>query len=220
MKLTIFAATGGIGRLVVEQAVSAGHDVTAVSRKPLQLDDVNSVQADLGSPDLAALVTAVEGAEAVLSALGPRSKSEYGIASKGTRAIIEAMGAAGVRRAVVVSAAPVGTVPSPGRAHPPKHDPGDGFAMRYFMGPAIKAMIKSHYLDLAIMEDELRASTLEWTIIRPPKLTNKARTTNYRTMLNQNVCGGLSVSRADVAQEMLRVLTQPNTIGHTVGIAN
>jgi hypothetical protein len=39
-------------------------------------------------------------------------------------------------------------------------------------------------------------------------------------MLNQNVCGGLSVSRADVAQEMLRVLTQPNTIGHTVGIAN
>ena len=93
MKLTIFAATGGIGRLVVEQAVSAGHDVTAVSRKPLQLDDVNSVQADLGSPDLAALVTAVEGADAVLSALGPRSKSEYGIASKGTRAIIEAMGA-------------------------------------------------------------------------------------------------------------------------------
>lgn len=220
MKLTIFAATGGIGHLVVEQAIALGHDVTAVSRKPLERNNVTSVQVDLSSPDMAALVTAIEGADAVLSALGPRSKSEYGIASKGTHAIVGAMSAANVRRIVVVSAAPVGTVASPGRPHPPKHDPGDGFAIRYLMGPAIKALIKPHYLDLAIMEDELRSSTLEWTILRPPKLTNKALTAKYRTVLDQNIRGGFSVSRADVAHDMLRVLDQPNTIGHTIGIAN
>jgi nucleoside-diphosphate-sugar epimerase len=76
------------------------------------------------------LESAVDGADAVLSGLGPRSASESGVASRGTRAIVEAMQATGVRRLVVVSAAPVGTVASPGRPRPPRHDPGDGFFMR------------------------------------------------------------------------------------------
>src|SRR3984893_1245319 len=119
MKLTIFAATGGIGRQALEQAVAAGHDVTAVVRNPKKLSgEVRVVTADLAAPDPAALKSAVEGADAVLSGLGPRSTSEAGIAAQGTRAIAAAMKAAGVRRIVVVSAAPIGTVPSPGRPNP------------------------------------------------------------------------------------------------------
>src|SRR5438552_4094293 len=130
MKLTIFAATGGIGEQVLDQAVSAGHDVTAVVRDPKKLSrEVRVVTADLAAPDRTALETAVDGAEAVLSGLGPRSNADAGIAWRGTEAIVHAMQATERRRIVVVSAAPVGTVASPGRPKPPKHDPGDGFFM-------------------------------------------------------------------------------------------
>jgi putative NADH-flavin reductase len=99
MKLTIVAATGGAGRQLLEQAVAAGHDVTAMARNPKKLSrDVRVVTADMAAPDPAALQAAVQGADAVLSGLGPHSNSDAGIASQGTRAIVAAMQAAGVRR--------------------------------------------------------------------------------------------------------------------------
>jgi putative NADH-flavin reductase len=221
MKLTIFAATGGIGRQVLEQAVAAGHDVTAVVRNPRKLSgEVRIVTADLAAPDPAALETAVGGADAVLSGLGPRSKSEAGITSQGTRAIVQAMKATDVRRVVVVSAAPIGTVPSPGRPKPPKHDPGDGFFMRNMFSPFIKAALRKPYADLALMEDILRDSGMAWTVVRPPRLTDKPLTGTYRTAYGRNLRGGFFISRADVAHLMLRVLEQPETIRQVIGIAN
>jgi putative NADH-flavin reductase len=220
MKLTIFAATGGIGRQLLEQALAAGHDVTAVVRDPTKLSgEVRSVTADLAAPDPAALESAVEGAGAVLSGLGARSASEAGIASRGTRAIVQAMQAARVRRIVAVSAAPVGTVPSPGRPKPPKHDPGDGFFMRNLLSPLTKVTFRKTYADLALMEDVLRDSALDWTVVHPPRLTDKPLTSSYRTAYGQNLRCGLFVSRADVAHLMLRVLEQPETVRQTIGIA-
>ena len=222
MKLTIFAATGGIGRQLLEQAVTAGHDVTAVVRNPNKLtgEAVRVVTADLAAADAAALEHAVEGADAVLSGLGPRSASDAGIAWRGTRAIVGAMQATGVRRIVVVSAAPIGTVPSPGRPKPPRHDPGDGFLMRYLLSPLTKAALRKHYADLALMEDVLRDSGLDWTVVRPPRLTDRPLTGAYRTAYGRNLRRGLLVSRADVAHLMLRVLDQPETIKQAIGIAN
>jgi putative NADH-flavin reductase len=222
MKLTIFAATGGIGRQLLEQAVAAGHQVTAVVRNPDKLSvsgDVRVVTADLADPDPTALEAAVDGADAVLSGLGPRSNAEAGIASRGTRVIVQAMQATGVRRIVVVSAAPIGTVPSPGRPRPPRHDPGDGFLMRHLFSPLARAMFREHYADLALMEDVLRDSGLDWTVVRPPRLTNRPLTGRYRTAYGRNLRRGVFVSRADVAQLMLRVLDQPDTIKQAVGIA-
>lgn len=221
MRLTIFAATGGIGRHILEQATAAGHDVTAVVRNPKNLSrQVRSVTADLAAADPAALKAAVDGADAVLSGLGPRSASEAGIAQQGTLAIVQAMQAASVRRIVVVSAAPIGTVPSAGRPNPPKHDPGDGFFMRSLLGPLTKTALRGHYADLALMEDVLRDSGLDWTAVRPPRLTDKPLTGRYRTAYGQNLRRGLLVSRADVAQLMLRVLDQPEAVRQTIGVAN
>jgi len=225
MKLTIFAATGGIGRQILEQAVEAGHDVTAIVRTPRKLPDelsrqVRVMTADLAAPDPAALKSAVEGADAVLSGLGPRSNSEAGVATQGTRAITAAMKATGVRRIVVVSAAPIGTVPSPGRPIPPRHDPGDGFFIRYLGAPLTKAALRKHYADLAQMEDVLRDSDLDWTAVRPPRLTDKPLTGIYRTARGRNLRRGLFISRADVAHFMLRALEQPETIQQAIGIAS
>ena len=222
MKLTIIGATGGIGRLLVQQAVAAGHDVTAVVRNPGKLPPdlpITVVTTDLAAPDQAALEVAIRGADGVLSGLGPVSTAQAGVAAGGTRAVVAAMRATGVRRIVVVSAAPVGTVPSPGRPNPPKHDPGDGFFMRHLFSRIATTAFRTHYADLAAMEDALRASGLDWTICRPPKLTDGPLTGTYRTAIGRNIKGGWSISRADVAHQMLHAVEQPETIGKTVGMA-
>lgn len=122
MKLTIIAATGGVGAELLQQALAAGHDVTAVVRNPASLSrHVRTVTTDMAAPDPAALESAITGTDAVLSALGPHSNSDAGIASQGTPAIVAAMNATGVRRIVAVSAAPVGTIPTPSNPSPPKH---------------------------------------------------------------------------------------------------
>jgi putative NADH-flavin reductase len=223
MKLTIFAATGGIGSQILKQARSANHEVTVVVRNPKKLNGVwnglRVVTADLAAADPNAIESAVAGADAVLSGLGASSNAEAGIAAQGTRAIVDAMQASGVRRIIVVSAAPVSTVASPGRPNPPKHDPGEGFVMRYVLTPFIKIVLRKVYADHALMEDLLRESNLDWTIFRPPQLNNNPLTGKYRTALGQNLRGGLSISRADVAHAMLASLKQPETIRQAVGIA-
>ncbi|MEU7901027.1 NAD(P)H-binding protein [Nonomuraea sp. NPDC049152] len=222
MKLTIFGAGGGIGRQLVEQAIAAGNDVTVVVRDPAKAPprSVRTVTADLLAADPAALTSAVGGADAVLSALGPANNAAAGVASKGTTAIIQAMHETAVRRLIVVSAAPVGTTPSPGRPHPPKRDPGDRFFLGYVMYPIIKAALRPQYLDLGLMEDALRDSGLDWTAVRPVQLTDKPLTGTYRAALGRNLPGGRYISRADVAHYMLRALEQPETIHQTVGLAN
>ena len=221
MKLTVVAATGRIGRQVLDQALAAGHDVPAVARNPAALPGpVRAVAADLAVADPSALEPAVAGADAVLSGLGPRSRSDAGIASVGTRTVVLAMQATGVRRIVAVSAAPVATVASPGRPHPPRHDPGDGFLMRHLVAPALVAALRDVYADLALMEDVLRDSGLDWTAVRPPRLTDRPPAGAYRTAIGRNLRRGLLVSRADVAHLMLDLLERPETISQAVGIAN
>ncbi|MGA8207001.1 MAG: NAD(P)H-binding protein [Candidatus Dormiibacterota bacterium] len=220
MIITIFGATGGVGGQVMKQARAAGHDVTAVIRSSKNLpSDVRTVRSDLASADPAVLLSAVEGADAVISAIGPGLRTDVGIASQATKAIIGAMKASGVRRIVVTSAAPVGTVPLPGHAKPPKHDPGDGFFMRNVLSPAIKLVAPGLYTDLALMEANLAESGLDWTVIRPPQLTNGPVTGTYRTAYGRNLRRGLRVSRADVAHLMLDVIARPETYALVIGIA-
>ncbi|KDN83972.1 NAD(P)-dependent oxidoreductase [Kitasatospora cheerisanensis] len=223
MKLTVLAATGGIGRHLLEQALEAGHEVTAVVRNPAKLSEqhwARVVRADLASAGPAELRDAVEGADAVLSGLGAVGKAGIGVAEHGTRAVVDAMRQAGVRRLVVVSAAPIGTVPSPARPHPPRHDPGEGPVMRYVLTPVVKRVLRAHYADLARMEDVVLGSGLDWTVVRPPRLTDKPLTRDYRTAYGQNLRGGGTVSRADVAHCMLRSLKEPETVGRILGVAD
>src|SRR2546430_9837281 len=98
MKLTIIAATGGVGRELLEQALAAGHDVTAVVRNPAKLSrQVQSVTADLSRPDPAVLESAVVGAHAVLSGLRPPPNPAPGIPPAGMPPIVPAMRAAVTR---------------------------------------------------------------------------------------------------------------------------
>jgi nucleoside-diphosphate-sugar epimerase len=221
MKLTIMGATGGIGRHLVERAVRDGHSVTAVVRRPDGAPDgVRTVVVpDLADADAAALESATAGADAVLSAVGPRSRDDVGIASAATRAVVAAMGVTGVRRLVVVSAAPVGTVAVPGRPRPPRHDPGDDPLARRVLTPLVRRAFAAQYADLAVMEDVLRAGDLDWTVVRPPRLTGSTGRP-YRTAIDRNVSRGRTIGRAEVAALMLGVVDDGRTVRHTVGVAH
>jgi putative NADH-flavin reductase len=211
MKLTVFGASGGVGGHIVRQALDAGHTVTAVVRNPAQFDlshpalEVATVPG-LSDPEL--LRPALEASDAAISGVGPRGRKDGPVAATSTRAILRAMEASGVRRFVAISAVPVGPVPE-----------GESFLNRRIVLPLIGAIARDVYVDLAAMEEEIRQSTSQWTVVRPPKLTNKALTGKYRTTVGANVPRGYAISRAETAHAMLAVLDDPATIRQAVGVA-
>jgi uncharacterized protein YbjT (DUF2867 family) len=211
MKITVFGATGGIGRHVVRQALAAGHHVTAVVRDPARFDVTHpglEVATVPGLTDPDVLRPALDASDAAISGVGPRGRKDGPVASSATRGILRAMEASGVRRFVAVSAVPVGRVPD-----------DESLVNRRILLPLIGAIARDVYVDLAEMEDEIRRSSTQWTIVRPPKLVNKLRTGGYRTAVGGNVPRGYAIARADVADAMLAVLDDPATFGQAVGIA-
>jgi putative NADH-flavin reductase len=207
MRLTVIGATGGIGTEVVRQALDAGHEVTAAVRDPARMavaapDRLRVVQADV--LDAEAVLPAVKGADAVVSALGPRRGGPATVVSDGARAALTAMDAAAVRRLVIVS------------ANGAYDDPGDGLAARLVVKPILQRVLREGFADLHQMEDLVRARHTDWTIVRPPRLTNRPRTGRYRTAVDAHV--GTSIARADVADAILAALADPATIGHHLGV--
>ena len=211
MKMTVFGATGGIGGHLVRQALAAGHTVTAVVRDPSRFDvrhpalDVATVP---GLTDPEALRPALESSDAAISGVGPRGRKDGPVATSTTRGMLRAMEASGVRRFVAVSAVPVGPVPE-----------GESFVNRRILLPFISAFARDVYADLAEMEDEIRRSATEWTILRPPRLVNKPLTGKYRTVVGGNVPRAYSISRADVADAMLAALDDAATLRQAIGVA-
>ncbi|MEU8027876.1 NAD(P)H-binding protein [Streptomyces sp. NPDC049099] len=209
MNLTVFGATGGIGREIVRQALGAGHRVTAVVRDPARLDvrgDALEVfRADLTDPE--ELRAAVSGRDAVLSGLGPRSRKDAGVTTRLTRTVLRAMEAEDVRRLLVVSAAPVG----PAAAN-------DGPLDRAARG-LVSAILKDIYADLREMEGELARSGTDWTSVRPPRLQNKPLTGRYRTLVGGFPRKGRFIARADVAHAMLAMIDDDGTVKQGVGVA-
>ncbi|WP_176735717.1 NAD(P)-dependent oxidoreductase, partial [Actinacidiphila rubida] len=101
-----------------------------------------------------------------------------------------------------------------------RHDPGEAPLTRYVATPLVRRVFGRQYADLAVMEDVLRDSGLDWTAVRPPRLTGRPLSGAYRTAYGCNVRGGMTVARADVAHCMLRALEDPGMIRRAVGIAD
>lgn len=211
MRCTVFGATGGTGQQLVRQALDAGHKVTAVvrdpARLPVQHERLDIVTADVTDPE--ALAVAVTGRDAVLSALGAPSNKAAGIASRGTRAILRAMEECGVRRYVGVSAAPVAPWTE-----------GEPFYFRALVLPLLRRALRPVYADLAVMEDVIRASASEWTIVRPPGLTDKPAKGTYQQVIGANVMRSHTIPRADLAAAVLAMVDEPATVKQAVGVAS
>ncbi|MDN5896307.1 MAG: NAD(P)H-binding protein [Nocardioides sp.] len=211
MRLAIFGANGRTGRELAQQALDRGYAVTAVVRDVAKMPLRNRALTlaplgDLG--DQRGVTRTLDGADAVLSGIGPRGRKDAPVATPAIGSIVSGLETAGLRRVIVVSAAPVA---------PP---PGDSLLNRRIPLPAISALLKPVYDDLRAMESILAASGSDWTAFRPPKLTNGPVTGRYRTTIGSSVRRGYTVSRADLAHAMLEALDRPETKGTVVGIAD
>lgn len=195
MRITVFGAHGATGRILTEQALAAGHQVSAVTRRPgdfpISHQNLRVVEADVH--DELAVDRAIEGAEAVLSALGvPFTRKPITVYSAGAHAMIGAMQRRAVRRLVVVSSS----------ATEPHHHAEGGFLLNRVMQPLVTATIgKTTYRDMREMEALVRASGLEWTIMRPSGLFDAAEVSQYE--LHEDQAPGIFTSRADLAASLL-----------------
>jgi putative NADH-flavin reductase len=206
--LLVIGATRGTGKQVVQQALAAGHVVTALARDPARVEmrheRLTVVRGDVLDPD--PLAQAMAGCDAVVSSLGVTSayRKPTTLYSAGMQHVIDAMRANAVTRLIAVTAAPLG-------------DTGNTLPSR-LLAKMLWAFIKEVYSDMARMEEIIRGSGLDWTIVRPPRLTNKPLTGRYRTALNQNVRGGYTIARADLADACLKLLDDPSATRATIGI--
>jgi len=203
MRLLVIGASGGTGRAVILQALERGHEVTAFVRSPQKLGALaDRVTVRQGDPRRAGeLEAALPGHDAVVSALGPPGPGPTTILGAGARSTVDAMRTRGPRRLVVVSAAVL-------------FDLGVlGWLLRW-------TLLKNVAKDSADMERIVMASGLEWTIARPPRLTNGPLTGRYAVEDERlpEPSALASISRADVAHFLLSELERGTHIHHIVGI--
>jgi putative NADH-flavin reductase len=206
MRLAVFGATGGTGMEIVKQAVERGHSVTAFVRSASRLNGLTSkvdvVEGDVF--DAGRLNNGLAQHSAVLSALGPRNpRNGEPIVGPFARSLISAMRENGVPRLLILSVAFLFRDSVLPPAYP--------FGQLFF---------KHHVDDCAEMERIVEGSGLDWTIVRPPQLTDKPRTGKYRVLSGHLPFMGFTATRADVADFMLTAAEQDSYPKQVVGLAN
>ena len=209
LRLLVIGSTGGTGKQLVEQALKLGHEVTALARNPAKLSlphpRLRVVQGDVLAP--ATLEPAMQGQDAVLCALGhKRFLGPTRILSQGTANIVRAMQDAKVPRLVCESSLALGN--STGRG---------GLIATFFVYPLI---LPFYVWDKLRQEKIIEESDLDWIIVRPAALTNGAARGQYQHGPNVgSYVLPVRISRADVADFMLRQLHDDQYLGSAVGLS-
>jgi putative NADH-flavin reductase len=209
MKLMVFGSTGRTGIQIIRQALDEGHTVTAIARNPAALaikhSNLEVVKGDVLQPATFDAVT--KGQDVVLSAIGVSSTKPTTVYSKGVFNMVQSMEQHEVKRIICISASAVET--SPKLSLPVR-----------MMTKVLQGMLKNMYRDLLKMEQVLRQSDLEWTVVRPPKLTGQPVTGKYRFAFNDWLPSCLHISRADLAHFMLHHIENVNTYKSVIEVAN
>lgn len=210
-KLAVFGASGGTGQHVVRQALSRDYDVIAVVRRPDTLaltDERLSVrQGDVLDPD--SIMRTIEGSEIVISTLGAHTRrTPTTVYSKGISDIVATLPGVGASRLVAISAAPAG--------------PWNEVSMleRIVVYPLLELLFGTNYDDMRRMEEVLSRSGVDWTIFRPPRLTDREARGNYRTSTTGALPHAYTITRADLATAILDSVTDDSLIRRFVAIAN
>lgn len=192
MRLLVVGASGRTGGLLVAQALGHGHDVTAFVRDAAEVAPGERLRVAVGdAADPAALASALEGRDAVISVLAARRGEPAGVYADGTANLVRAMTARGVDRLVVASAAGVGghkrELPLP------------------YQALLLLPRLRRDYEAMEAMEGEVMLSDLDWTIVRAAALSNRTQTGHYRVVEGPVVPKGLRIARADLAALLLKV---------------
>lgn len=208
MKTLILGSTGGTGQQLIKQALEQHHEVTALVRDTSKLtisqENLTVVKGD--ALDRNVLLKAVEGKDAVLSALGVgKSLNPKGLIANAAGLLIAAMNATGVKRLIFLSAFGV----------------GETYRQASFIQRIIfSTFLRKMYADKVKGDDQIRNSNLGWTLIYPVLLTDKPGTGNYKAEEALPMKGMPKISRADVADFMLKQLKDNTFLRKPVVVMN
>ena len=208
MNLAVFGATGPSGRELLKLALDQGHRVTASARNPdkisIRHDRLNVVKGNILDP--ASVDAAIAGADVVISVLGVRKLGKNTILSDGTRNIIAAMQPRGIRRFICETSLGVGD--------------SRGQMSWIFEKIILAFFLKNAFADKEIQEQYIKQSQLDWTILRPAMLTNGPKTGVYKTWVGKTKEPiRLKISRADVADFILKQLSSSEFVRQAVGLS-
>ncbi|MET7372573.1 NAD(P)-dependent oxidoreductase [Micromonospora arida] len=209
MRTVVFGASGPTGRQLIEQALAAGHEVSAVSRRQGVVPTrpgLTVLTADAEDPD--AVDRAVAGNDAVLSSLGvPPSRKQITVYSRGNANILAAMRRHKVKRLITVTSSVLD----------PTWRPTGEFFFNTVMDPLVNRRIaRTAHEDMRRLEAILRDSELDWTIARPSGLFDHPTVTRYQVA--ENVADGLFTARADLAASMLAQLTDDRFVRRAMAV--
>jgi len=210
MRLAVVGAAGRTGRLVVEQALGRGHQVRALARQPEKIGvrhaELETVSVDVR--DARALSAAVAGCDALISTIGGApSRGATDLYSQGVANQLQAMAANKIAMLQVVSAAPAG---------PREEQP---FAARQVIFPILWRFFGNQYEDMRRMEAVLRSSSVDWIVLRPPRLVSKPATGRYRVD-TKPLARTRRITYHDLAAALLDVLARDDLSRTAVYVAN
>jgi putative NADH-flavin reductase len=208
-KIIVFGASGGTGKLVVEQALLAGYQVTVVVRSPdaftINHENLEIIKGDVFQP--ATFENAIKEKNAVVSCLGIQKRKPATVYSEGVGNIIKAMQKENVNRIICISAGAV--------IVPPK----SSFILKFITKNILQRLFRYTYADMLLMEKILGETSLNWTIIRPPRLMDTKHTGKYRTTVNEHLSDPSKISRADLADYIVKHLTDEKTFKARIEIS-
>ena len=207
-KLAVFGATRGTGRCLLEQALEAGHTVTALVRDSSRLDvDHSRLCVQVGdAEDYAAVDRVVSGQDAILCALGAPASARTSLRAVASRHMVRAMERRAVDRLVSLSSYGVGDSRS---ALP--------FYIRYIVVPLF---LRRAFSDHERQEAYIRGAPLQWTIVRPPQLVDGKITGVYRHGVSLDGAPlKYKISREDVAAFMLAQISEPAYVRKAVALS-
>jgi putative NADH-flavin reductase len=207
MKLAIFGATGKTGVEVIKQALNHGHEVTVMVRDPKRLPTfskpISVLTGDFTTLDTVRSTLIRQ--DAVICALGSRELYQNsGLRTMGTRAIIKCMEEEGVKRLVVMSSMGIGE---------------SWNQLSFFSKALFKLVMPAAREDHEAQEQAVKASALDWTLIRPSGLTNEPHVSAYEYG-NELTPKTSRISRANVADLILKVLGNQVHIHESITISN
>ena len=199
--ILVFGASGGTGLEVVEQALEAGHKVTAILRQPdkfpIRHEQLRIIKGDVLNP--LTYENTFFGIDIVISCLGTRNREATVVYSQGVSNIMQAMQKVDIDRIICISAGAVEIAPN------------TSFLMRFLIKNILQKLFKYSYADMLLMEGVLLGSNLNWTVIRPPRLLNGDRTGKYRTSINEFIPHMSTLTRADLADFIIHHLDDEKT---------
>ena len=210
MKLIIFGATGNTGKLLVEQALAAGNQVVAYIRNPIKLnmksERLTIIQGELADEEK--IESALKEVDAVLSVMRPKGGSKSKPLTRGMQIIIAAMKKQGVRRLIITSTLST-------------KDPHD---LPEFRAKALVALVRlamrAAYEEIVSVANTVRASDLDWTILRLTLLNNKPKSGKVRAGYLGKGEVGTWISRADIADFMIKQVQDTKYLRQAPAISN